>query len=79
VGFHLKEYSAVNLKQIFKRVGFSKVFANTILKGKKVNIPFPVIQFVEGMAERMPENLRNNFLKWRPVSIVFNSIIAAVK
>ena len=79
VGFHLKEYSAVNLKQIFKHVGFSKVLANTILRGKKVNIPFPLIRIIEAIAEWLPENLRNNFLKWRLVSIVFNSIIVAVK
>lgn len=79
VGFHLKEYSAVDLKKIFKLAGFSKVIGYTIIKEKKIDIPFPAIRFIEAIAEWLPVNLRYNFVKLGPVSLVFNSIIVAIK
>ena len=79
VGFHLKEYSAVDLKKIFKHAGFSKVIGYSIIKGKKIDIPFPAIRFIEAIAELLPTNLRNSFVRLGPVSIVFNSIIVAIK
>ena len=79
VGFHLKEYSAVDLKKIFKLAGFSKVIGYTIIKGKRIDIPFPAIRVIETIAEWLPAHLRNSFVRLTPVSIVFNSIIVAIK
>lgn len=79
VGFHLKEYSAVDLKKVFKLAGFPKVIGYSIIKGKKIDIPFPAIRFIEAIAEWLPVNLRNSFLTLGPVSIVYNSVIVAIK
>ena len=79
VGFHLREYSANDLRDIFLRTGFKRVIAYTILKGRKVELPFFLVKIIEQLAEAMPTKWRKLFLNFRPVAIVFNSIIAAIK
>jgi SAM-dependent methyltransferase len=79
VGFHLREYSAVDLRQLFLQVGFQKVIAYTIIKGRKIQLPFALIRMIEAMAERMQEQQRQTFLNLRPVQIIFNAVIAAIK
>lgn len=79
VGFHLREYSACDLRELFMSVGFSNVIAYTILKGRKVEMPFFLVKVIEQMAERMPEKAKERFLNFRPVQIIFNAVIAAIK
>lgn len=79
VGFHLREYSACDLRELFMSVGFSNVIAYTILKGRKVEMPFFLVKVIEQMAEGMPEKAKERFLNFRPVQIIFNAVIAAIK
>ena len=79
VGFHLREYSACDLRELFIRVGFRKVIAYTILKGRKVELPFSLVKMIEQMAEGMSENTKEKFLNFRPVQIIFNAVVAAIK
>ncbi|MES2620761.1 MAG: class I SAM-dependent methyltransferase [Bacteroidota bacterium] len=79
VGFHLKEYSAGDLRSLFMQVGFQQVIAYTILKGRKVELPFFLVKMIEQMAEGMSEKAKEKFLNFRPVQIIFNAVIAAIK
>ena len=79
VGFHLREYSATDLQNIFLKAGFKKAIAYTILKGKKVELPFLLVKLIERIAETLNTEHRKSFLNFRLVSIIFNAVIAAVK
>jgi SAM-dependent methyltransferase len=79
VGFHLREYSAGDLKKALLSAGFRRVIAYTILKRRKVKIPFFMVRLIEFFAELLPVKRRNWFLDFRPVKIIFDSIIAGVK
>ena len=79
VGFHLREYSACDLRELFMSVGFSNIIAYAILKGRKVELPFFLVKTIEQMAEGMSINSRGKFLSLRPIQIIFNAVIAAIK
>ncbi len=79
IGFHLREYSADDLRKVFLGSGFTRVIAYIIIKGRKIELPFLLVRIIEKIAESLPLCLREKFLQFRPVKIIFTSIIAAVK
>jgi SAM-dependent methyltransferase len=79
LGFHLQEYSSGDLRGVLLSAGFRRVIAYTILKGRKIDIPFLVVTTVEFIAGFLPLKLRTWFLDLLPVKIIFNCIVAGVK
>ena len=79
MGFHLKEYSGRDLKKMFLRNGFKKVTAFTLIKGKKIRVPFAVVVFLEFLIANLPKPQRFQLLKLKPLNIIFNAIIAGIK
>jgi hypothetical protein len=79
VGFHLKEYSASDLKTVFLKAGFSKVKAHVYVKGKYIFIPFILVTMLESFLSLFSKKTRQNFLSFKPLHIVFHSFITAVK
>ncbi len=78
-GFHLKEYSSTDLDVIFKKVGFSKVTAHTVIKNRYIKIPFMFIRLLEGVLAKCSKAQRMKLLKIKPLAIIFNSFITAIK
>ena len=78
-GFHLKEYSAGDLRAVFLQTGFSKVIAYTILKGRRVDIPFALVKITERLFESLPVKIKKIVLSFRPVKIILNVVVVAIK
>ena len=79
VGFHLKEYSGSNLKDIFEKIGFYKVEFYTIIKGRKINIPFLIVKLFEKFITLFNHQTKDKLAKRRIVSSVLNATVVAIK
>jgi len=78
-GFHLKEYTSMELRSVFKSTGFRKVKFQSIIKGKSVFIPMCIIWIIEKCISILSKKNRTKVLKNRLISIIFNSVIIAIK
>jgi SAM-dependent methyltransferase len=79
VGFHLKEYSATELRALFLSVGFSSVIGYTIIKGRKVVIPFAFITLTELIADVTPDFLKEMVVNFLPVKMILTAVVAGIK
>jgi SAM-dependent methyltransferase len=79
LGFHLREYSATELRALFLSIGFRRVIAYTIIKGRKVELPFAFITAFEKLADVLPSHLKEGFLGFRPVKLLLSAVIAGIK
>lgn len=77
--FHLKEYSGTDLRNLFLEFGYKKVEFYSIIKGKKMNIPFFVIRLVEQFVSNFNQTTRAKFAKRHLFRIVLNATFSAVK
>jgi SAM-dependent methyltransferase len=67
-GFHLKEYSAAELRQLMLDTGFRKVRFLVSVAGKAVfTHPCPIL--LEKIVERVRRDLGVNLARWRPVGM----------
>ena len=57
-GFHLREYTTLELARLFKRAGFDRVSCLVGAKGRFVEIPVPVVGVLERLLSMFPESLR---------------------
>jgi SAM-dependent methyltransferase len=74
-GFHLREYSFRELKDLFLNAGFSKVTGYLGAKGMFVQLPASVLIGIEKMVALLPHGLRrNNFMR-----LLLNSRVVATK
>ncbi len=65
-GFHLKEYSNVDLSSLFRSVGFRKVTAWAGAKGKFAPVPLFTVAAYEAILSLMPRRLRQMLGKLAP-------------
>jgi len=65
-GFHLKEYTFAELRELFKRVGFAHETASVGGRGRYLQIPTRPIEVVESVLARLPaagrRKVANRFL-----------------
>ena len=57
-GFHMREYDHRSLSQLFRKVGFTHVFANVTVKGLNLNLPIWMTATAEVCFEMLPRNIR---------------------
>lgn len=57
-GFHLREYSARDLREIFVRAGFTRVDFYVGGRGHYLRTPAPLVSFAETLLERLPARVR---------------------
>ena len=57
-GFHLREYTTLELKRLFKRAGFDRVTCLVGAKGRFVEVPVPVVGAIERVLSVLPATLR---------------------
>jgi len=74
-GFHLKEYTFKELRNIFLETGFTSVYGYWGAKGKFIKIPGKVIVFTESLFNLLPRKL----LKNKIASFFLNIRIVGVK
>lgn len=79
VGFHLKEYSSTDLKNLYLNVNFSSVFAYVSIKNKSYRVPFVLISLLEKTISFFPKRIRRKIVQFKLFSILFNSLIVAKK
>jgi SAM-dependent methyltransferase len=78
-GFHLKEYTASELRALFLSIGFSDCKAFIILKGKKVNLPWFIVRWVENHLQAKSRDERKEILNGRFIRRIFDCIVYAEK
>jgi SAM-dependent methyltransferase len=57
-GFHLKEYTVTELEKLFRGVGFKRVHAYTIIRGRSLRLPLGLVKRVESAFEKLPAGWR---------------------
>lgn len=67
VGFHLKEYTLMELRDLFHEAGFSSVRRYLRLRGRYVSVPISVFILLEAVLSRIPARLRNRLTHQRAV------------
>jgi SAM-dependent methyltransferase len=78
-GFHLREYSARELRQLLITVGFREVRFYAGARGWFVRCPFFLIALVETMLESLPTRVRRFFADMAPMRALLGLRIAAIK
>lgn len=78
-GFHLKEYSFIELNELFKQVGFSKTHVYCGGRKQYVKLPKILIKIYEIGLEIIPHIVRRKLLRIFPFKSMLGSTIAGVK
>jgi SAM-dependent methyltransferase len=79
IGFHLKEYTDLELRSILKSVGFKKFKFQTIIKSKSIYIPFLIKWSFEKFFSKISKQNREKLLKYRIFNLFFNTVLIAQK
>jgi SAM-dependent methyltransferase len=61
-GFHLREYSTMELQELFASVGFERVSVLAIAAGRRFPLPAAPFVWIEPIAERLPRSFRRRRL-----------------
>lgn len=67
VGFHLKEYTLVELRDLFRDAGFSSVRRYLRFRGRYVSVPVSAFILLETVLSRIPSRLRNRLTHHRAI------------
>jgi hypothetical protein len=66
-GFHLREYSASELLDLFQGAGFARVAIVASLRGRTLmQIPAAVVHWAEGWVQALPASRRRALWRWPP-------------
>jgi SAM-dependent methyltransferase len=71
-GFHLREYTDIELVDLFKKTGFSDIVVYMGIKGYYVACPLFLIKFMEEILAKLPHSLRKK-ARGTPLSCIFIS------
>ena len=78
-GFHLKEYTTLELSRLFRKVGFSRVRVYIGGKGKYISLPpFPMFLF-ERLLEILPSALRKTIARMLPFGLLLGIRLVGIK
>jgi SAM-dependent methyltransferase len=78
-GFHLKEYTTLELCHLFRAVGFSKVRILWGAKGKFFSVPGWVVFGLEKILERLPKETRRWLVQTPLVGVLLGVRLVGVK
>ncbi len=79
IGFHLKEYTDIELRSTLKSIGFKRFKFQTIIKGKSIYIPFFIKWTIEKYFSKISKKKREKLLNYRIINLIFNTVIIAEK
>ena len=78
-GFHLREYSAREIRQLLLEVGFNKVCFYAGARGWFLPCPYPLIALVETVLEVLPTRIRRRLSDIAPMRALLGLRVAARK
>jgi SAM-dependent methyltransferase len=78
-GFHLNEYTATELSQLFRKVGFSRI--STYIGGEGIFIRFPLftIKMLEKLLSMPPSGFRRKISIMLPVKAILGIVMVGTK
>ena len=71
-GFHLREYSNIELVDLFKKDGYSDIVVYMGFKGYYIACPLFLVKFLEGTLARLPHSFRKK-ARGTPLNCIFIS------
>lgn len=74
-GFHLREYTAVELYDLFIKCGFSKINYYVGIKGRYFVFPFFLLNFLEKIINAFPPSLRRRIIGVQPLKKLLDVLI----
>jgi SAM-dependent methyltransferase len=78
-GFHLKEYTTLELSGLFRKVGFSQVRVYIGAKGKYIRLPtFPIVLY-ETLLDKLPYTLRKTIVRILPFRLLLGIRLVGIK
>ncbi len=78
-GFHLKEYTTMELSNLFRNIGFSRVKVYIGGKGKYMRFPTFLIVFYETLLDKLPYILRKTILRILPFKLLLGIRLVGIK
>jgi len=78
-GFHLKEYTVTELAKLFREVGFRRVEAYALVRGRSVRVPLGFVKLFEKGFGRLPANWRRRFGRKPIIHHVLSAGLRAIK
>jgi SAM-dependent methyltransferase len=78
-GFHLKEYTASDLKRLFHEVGFTRVEAYLRVGGRYIRLPMAPVTAFEWLYARLPWKVRKRFGRTPGVHSMLTVTLRAIK
>ena len=78
-GFHLKEYSTLELISLFRKVGFSRVKLYTMVKGQYLRCPLFLIAACEGLLSYLPHRYRKSVPEMLRLNFLIDIRLVAIK
>ena len=78
-GFHLREYTAPDIRAIFLKSGFGEIRFYAGGRGRYVRMPNSVALSAEAAFERLPRNVRCRTRDWTLAHVIFGLNIVATK
>lgn len=78
-GFHLKEYTANELKKTMRQIGFRKFKVLFSVKGFTISIPNFIIAGLEQLLEKLPRKLSHPIARFRPIRMILGINLIAIK
>lgn len=79
IGFHLKEYTTLELSNLSRKVGFSQVRVYTGAKGKYICLPTFPIFLCEKLLDKLPYALRKTIALTLPFSLLLGIRLVGIK
>lgn len=74
-GFHLKEYTAVELYDLFIKCGFSKINYYVSIKGRYFVFPYLLLNFFEKFLNAFSPSLRKKIINTQPLKKLLDVLI----
>jgi SAM-dependent methyltransferase len=78
-GFHLKEYTVIELSRLMKDVGFSSVASYVSGRDRTLKLPVPVISSLEAVLQRFPNRAQKALASRPPLRWALGIRIVATK
>lgn len=78
-GFHLKEYTTIELMNLFKSTGFTKLRVLIGAKGFYLSFPAPLIKLLETILAKLPHRVRKGLTLTLPLRLLLGVKLVATK
>jgi SAM-dependent methyltransferase len=78
-GFHLHEYTNRELRDLFRKTGFNKIYNLIGAKGYHLPCPTFLLVTLETLLNILPKSLRRSFSKFLPIKILLGIKIVGFK